>query len=164
MTYRSAPPPLERRRINPQLERELVDYHHRHRRRDAMTIIVALCCLAPAVVGAVMHPASKHAMAVFGVPGIFGLLIATWSLWLHRPYLLERLRTGVPIRGIRRAERREFPTLYVEFMDGRVASLVGLGDEELLTRIEVLLRIQMVNGDERLADRIGELFQGFAAR
>jgi hypothetical protein len=164
MTYRTAPPPIERPRVNPQLERELLDYHHKHRRRDAMTIVVALCCLLPAAVGAMLHPTAGRAIAAFGVPGMFGLLIATWSLWLHRPYLLERLRTGVPIRGVRRAERKDFPTLYVEFVDGRTATLVGLGDEELLTRIEVLLHIQMTNGDEKLADRIGELFQGFAAR
>ena len=171
MTYRTAPPPIERPRVNPMLERELLAYHRRHRRRDVVTIGIALCCLLPAVVGALASPTNARAVTVFGVPGLFGLGIGLWSLWTHRPQLLERLRTGIPIHDVRRGTalaedvKPDFPTLHVDFKDGRTASLVCLGGEnDRITRIELLLRIQMGNGDERLVERLGELFQQVAAR
>lgn len=164
--YRSAPPPVERPCVNPQLEAALLAYHRKHRRRDVVTIVVALCFVLAAVLCLIKHPVEARPIASFGVPGLFGLLIGAWSLWVHRPYLLERLRTGIPIRDVHRGKRttnvtRDFPALYVDFKDGRTASLLGLGDDDL-AHIEALLRIQMANGNEKLYDRLAELFPQLA--
>lgn len=159
--YRIAPPPAERPRVNPLLERALLDHHHKHRRRDVLLIVVALSVVIVAAAALVVDPVKAIPIASFGIPGMFVLVIGAVSLWSHRPQLLERLRTGIPIHDVRRGttlaqgKGRDFPTLYVDFKDGRTASLLCLGGEDdQISRIEVLLRIQMGNGDEKVVETL----------
>lgn len=157
--YRTSPPQLDRPFVNPNLERALFAYYRRQRRRDVL-MLVASCAgvlLAVAWVVLVQPPEGwfNKVVAFFGIPGAAGMLFATWSLLGHRAYLLERIRTGVPIHHVRRSRTPlrsvdDIPTIYVEFADGRTNSLYGLGDAQQMTHIEELLRRQMNKASERL--------------
>lgn len=135
--------------MSPELENALFAYYRKRRLRDLLCIVIASCCLLPAIFGALATPVDARPIAAFGIPGALGLLIGLVSLGSHRAYLLAKLRGGTPIGDIRRgaSSMDEHPaqkaaSLHVDFTDGTSASLSGLRAEEL-THLEALLRSQI---------------------
>lgn len=157
--YRTAPPAVDRPFINPSLERALVAYYRRQRRRDILLLLASIVAVSIAIAWVVVVQPPEgwfnKVVAFLGIPGAAGALFFTWSLLGHRAYLLDRIRTGVPIHHVRRSQTPlrsvdDVPTIYVEFADGRTNSLYGLGDAQQMTQLEELLRLQMIKADARL--------------
>ena len=89
--------------MNPELERALVAYQARHRSRDLLLIALSLGFVVIDVLDIVItHHVRTRPLVSFGVIGVLGLLLANYMRSLHRPMLLERLRTGIAIRDVRR--------------------------------------------------------------
>ena len=141
--------------MNPELENALFAYYRKRRWPGILTIVIASCCLLPALFGALATPVDARPIASFGLLGAFGFLIGLGSLRSHRSHLLEKLRKRTPIRDIRRETSmadhpaQDAPNLHIDFQDGTAASLLRLRDEEL-THLEELLRAQMASADAQL--------------
>jgi hypothetical protein len=89
--------------------------------------------------------ASLTTLAAFlGGPCACGVAITGYGLARKRPpQLLDRIRTGIPIRRV----HREPYVVRVQFVDGSRATLPALGgDLRHLSRIEHLLIVQMEIG------------------
>jgi hypothetical protein len=133
--------------LDPELEHALLAHHRKHRLRGVLTIVLGLAFALAAVVCAITHAVKTRQLVAFGVLGSFGILLGTASLKHHRSQLLERLRSGIPIREIRRerlfpnSSAKQLPRIAVDFVDGETASI--LCEQADQARIEMLLRTQM---------------------
>ena len=173
--YRTAPAPAEGPYVNEYLERALLEYYARYRRRDVKIGAVGAIAMVLAALYVVAAKPDDGWLstptAVLGLPGAFGFLFGLGSYLTRRPVLLDHVRTGIPIQRVRRADRpldvrtsllvravsgesrihvNDVHTLYVDFCDGRASALPSLGDDKQLARIEELLRIQMTKANPRL--------------
>lgn len=137
--------------MNRDLELALLAYHHRHRSRDLLLIALSIGFVLIAILDVVItHHVRARPLVSFGVVGVLGLLLGRHLLSLHRPTLLELLRTGAAIRNIRRGmgpSKIQLATTYVDFEDGRTAKLLCLSYEDKQTHIEELLRMQLRASD-----------------
>ena len=145
--------------VNANLERALVGYYRRQRRRDILMLSASIAAVVIAIAWVVITKPPEgwfnKVVAFVGIPGAAAALFCAWSLLSHRAYLLERIRTGVPIHHVRRGRAPlrtvdDVPTIYVEFADGRTNSLFALGDAQQMTQLEELLRLQMSKSAARL--------------
>ena len=158
--------------VNEYLERALLEYYARHRRRDVKIAAVSVVAMVLAALYVVVAKPEDGWLstptAVLGLPGVLGFVFCAWSYLTCRPVLLDQVRTGIPIQRVRRADRpvhvraglliralsgeskihvNDIPTLYVDFSDGRASALPSLGDVKQLVRIEELLRVQMTKAN-----------------
>ena len=147
--YRTADAPSDAPYVNPYLERALVEYYRKARWQNAIPFVILLSVtvvLAVWVLGLDEGGGLKR-MPLLGViagPCAFGSAIAGFALFRkQRMQLLDRIRTGIPIR---RVLRDDVAALRVDFADGSSQVLPSLGDLRRVARIEHLLGVQMAQG------------------
>jgi hypothetical protein len=147
--YRSADAPADVPYVNPYLERALLEYYGKARRQNvipfailvSVTILIGLWVLSLDASGGLRR---APLLGVVAAPSAFGSAIMGFLLFRKpRQHLLERIRTGIPIRRVRRDDAS---ALHVDFADGSTQLLPSLGDLRHLARIEHLLGVQMVQG------------------
>lgn len=145
--------------VNPYLERALVGYRRKQTKQHtvglaisavAVAIVVAYVLLAKPEDGWLCTPSGLVLL-----PGAFGILICgSMAHAARKIHLLDKLRTGIAIRRVRRDVTKielrrglihidkKVPTIFVDFTDGKTLSVMSLGDVPQLARIEELLRKQ----------------------
>jgi len=146
--YRTSEAPPETPYVNPHLERALLDLYRKQHRLDFIPfgILVVVTVLLVVWVLTVDPNKEMRRLPLLGVvagPCAFGSAIMGYSVLRRRPKpLLDRIRTGIPIREVR---RDGIAALHVHFADGST-QVLALGNLKQLARIEELLAVQMVAG------------------
>ncbi|HTL35713.1 MAG TPA: hypothetical protein VL326_21435 [Kofleriaceae bacterium] len=147
--YRASAAPPDEPFVNPYLERALIEYYRNEHRRNVIVPFVVLVGLLVmvAVAWLVFRPTGDWLttpVGLVGGPCAFGVAITGFGLVRRRrPDLLDRIRTGIPIRRV----HREPYNVRVQFADGSRSTLPALGgDLRHLSRIEHLLLVQMELG------------------
>lgn len=145
--------------VNPYLERALGGYKHRQRKQNVIGLVISAGAVVFAVAWVLLARPEDGwfctPSALFLLPGAFGIVICgTLALTSRKVGLLDKLRTGIAIRKVRRDTthieirrgllriQKQVPTIFVDFTDGKTVSLMSLGDLAQLKRIEELLHKQ----------------------
>lgn len=146
--YRTSEPPPDSPYVIPDLERALLDCQRRQRWLDVIPFAILVSVTVLLVLFVLEYDFGRETkraplLGVFAGPCAFGSAIMGFGLVRKRPQpLLERLRTGIPIR---RVHRDDAPALHVEFADGSGVTLSSVRRRHL-ARVEQLLHLQMATG------------------
>jgi hypothetical protein len=153
--------------VNPYLERALDGYYAKRSRlyTIAMATSFGIAALGVAIV-LLANPEDGWLSAPSGLlvlpGGMCFVICGAVALAMRAHPLLDKLRTGIAIRRVRRGITpyvlrsglikftKEVPTIFVEFTDGNAMSVASLGDVAQLARIEELLRKQQEQQCARL--------------